>query len=114
MFTVLHLQLLVDLLLMSPFLLVDYLVVLVGWLGSVMVGAVLEQEQDELYPISFSGCLVNVYLVDYAVFLGFVHHLYPGYFFSGHATQAWLGLMTKPCLALLLLAQQLMSSVLIC
>jgi hypothetical protein len=62
MFTALHPQLLVDLILMSPCLLVDYLVGLDGWLGSVMVGAVLEQEQDELYPISFSGCPVNVYL----------------------------------------------------
>ena len=29
----------------------DWLVVLDGWLVSVMVVAILEQEQDELYPI---------------------------------------------------------------
>ena len=68
----------------------------------------LSKNRDEL-SLFLSGCLVNGDLVDCALFLGFLPYLYSWYFFSGHATQAWLGLVTRLLFALLLLAQQLMS-----
>ena len=89
--TALHLQVLDDLLRSPWFLVVEWLCVLVLFLSKNWMN----------YAVLPSPYLVNPYLVDWLLFLGFVPLLYELYFCSCNDTQAWLALVTKlvPCLA---------------
>jgi hypothetical protein len=66
-------------------------------MGSVVVGAVLEQEHDELF-LFLAGCFMNGDLVDRCLVSRVSTLLYLLCFSSCCDTQAKLGLVTKLCL----------------
>jgi hypothetical protein len=80
----------------------------------VCVGSVLAQELDELSLFLLHPYLVNLYLVDWLWFLGFVPLLYEPCFYPCIDTQAWLAWWLCCCMALLLLPSTLELCALIC
>jgi hypothetical protein len=79
-------------------------------MGSVIVGVVLEQEQDELL-LFLAGCLMNGDLVDWCLVSRVSTLLYLMCFSTCSDTQAWLGLVTKLCLLCCCLHSSSMSCV---